>query len=87
MYWGDSSRGDTRLNRIESANFDGSDRVVLFLGQTINPFDIVIYGDTIIWSDWYFNQLVTINISNPNTASVMGPTFNRPGGLHVQYGK
>ena len=56
--------------------------------QNIHPFDIGIYRDTILWSDWAFRTLVTMNIYVPNYASLTGSlTFERSGGLHIQYGE
>ena len=84
MYWCDAG-----LDKIESANIDGSDRVVLSIYTVgINPFDIDIYGNTLIWSDWTYKQLIIMpNITVPSQVLLIGPSFNRPGGLHIQYGK
>ena len=85
MYWCDAG-----LDRIESANLDGGDRVHLFgpAQQDIHPFGIGIYDDTILWSDWTFATLVTMEISVPNAAALTGSiTFLRAGGLHIQYGE
>ncbi|XP_072040242.1 IgGFc-binding protein-like [Amphiura filiformis] len=85
MYWCDAG-----LNKIESSDLDGGERTLLINtgdATDIHPFDIGIYRDTILWSDWLFQQLVTMNISIVNTAQLVGSnTFARGGGLHIQYG-
>lgn len=46
LYW-----GDAKVDRIESINFDGSDRTVL-LRSTKHVFGLAVDEEFIYWSDW-----------------------------------
>ena len=54
VYWSDSD-----LDKIEYANYDGSERMVL---ETQNvglayPFGLTVAGDVLFWTDWGTNTL------------------------------
>ena len=81
---------DAGTNKIESANLDGSNRVVqISTGNTdIHPFDLGVYGNNIIWTDWLFNKVVKMSTQVGTNAVLSGPAaFNRASGIHIQYGR
>ena len=43
---------ESELHRIESMNYAGSDRRVLYSDSTIIPFDLALFKTTLFWSDW-----------------------------------
>jgi hypothetical protein len=43
---------ESNLDRIESINYDGSDRRVLYSVANIHPFDLALYKNTLYWGDW-----------------------------------
>lgn len=45
IYWCDS-----KLNSIESANKDGSDRVVVIHGETHHPISLEVFEDQLYWN-------------------------------------
>ncbi len=85
MYWCDAG-----LNQIESADLDGNNRVLHINtgGTDIHPFDIGIYEDTILWTDWVFPRLVRMNTTVHQRAELVGAdVFGRAVGLYIHYGK
>ncbi|KAJ8320243.1 hypothetical protein KUTeg_001830 [Tegillarca granosa] len=56
LYW-----SDARLDKIEYADFDGRNRVVLLTDVPQHPFGLVVYGDYIYWTDWMLRAVVRIN--------------------------
>lgn len=47
LYW-----GDAKLDKIEMANLDGSDRRVLVSDQLSHIFGFSLLGDYVYWTDW-----------------------------------
>ncbi|XP_023239238.1 low-density lipoprotein receptor-related protein 6-like [Centruroides sculpturatus] len=47
LYW-----GDAKLDKIEMANLDGSDRRVLVSDQLSHIFGFSLLGDFVYWTDW-----------------------------------
>ena len=44
---------DANLDRIESSNYDGSNRTILIQGLFIfYPFSMTFYEDKLYWGDW-----------------------------------
>ncbi|XP_072019390.1 uncharacterized protein [Amphiura filiformis] len=83
MYWCEAG-----LNRIESSDLNGNNRLVhLNTGNNldIHPYDLGIYQDVIVWSDWAFRNLVKMGVQSIGQARLTGdPVFRRGGGLHIQ---
>merc|ERR1719354_378681 len=53
---------DAKLDRLESSNLDGSDRVeVLKDLLTLHPFSLAVLEDTLYWSDWTGDMLASCN--------------------------
>lgn len=56
LYW-----ADARLDKIERADLDGKNRVVLSKVSPQHPFDIAVYGDYIYWTDWVLHAVLRAN--------------------------
>ncbi|XP_069676734.1 low-density lipoprotein receptor-related protein 1 isoform X1 [Periplaneta americana] len=56
LYW-----GDARLDKIERAEYDGSNRVILAKVTPQHPFDLAVYGDFIFWTDWVLHAVIRAN--------------------------
>ena len=81
LYWCDAG-----LNRIESVDFDGNNRIKLFEYHQINihPFDLSISGTDLYWSDWAFYTLVRMDKYAGSNAELVGPpVLQQAGGLHI----
>ena len=54
IYWADSD-----LDKIEYANYDGSERMLLETEETglLYPFGLTVAGDVLFWSDWGSNAI------------------------------
>jgi sugar lactone lactonase YvrE len=48
IYW-----CDAKLDRIESSNYNGSDRRVVLDDVLPHPFGLTLLGDFIYWTDWH----------------------------------
>ncbi|XP_068084350.1 prolow-density lipoprotein receptor-related protein 1 [Anabrus simplex] len=56
LYW-----GDARYDKIERAEYDGSNRVILNKVKPQHAFDIAVYGDYIFWTDWVLHAVIRAN--------------------------
>ncbi|XP_047119261.1 low-density lipoprotein receptor-related protein 1 [Schistocerca piceifrons] len=56
LYW-----SDARFDKIERANYDGTNRVVLSRVKPQHTFDIAVYGDYIFWTDWVLHAVIRAN--------------------------
>ncbi|XP_063218358.1 prolow-density lipoprotein receptor-related protein 1 [Bacillus rossius redtenbacheri] len=56
LYW-----GDARLDKIERAEYDGSNRMILGKVTPQHPFDLAVYGDYIFWTDWVLHAVIRAN--------------------------
>jgi len=53
---------DAKLNKLESANFDGSDRRRVIPDEYAkHPFSLAIFEDTLYWSDWQTREILSCN--------------------------
>lgn len=52
LYWTDS-----RLDKIEYCNYDGTKRVVLLHTTPKHPFGITVYENYVFWNDWFQNGI------------------------------
>ena len=81
LYWCDAG-----LNRIETVDLDGNNRIKLFEYHQINihPFDLSISGTDLYWSDWAFYTLVRMDKYAGSNAELVGPpVLQQAGGLHI----
>ena len=69
LYWADAG-----LDRIESANVDGSNRRVVISSGLNEPFDLTLLGDMIYISDTNLGILAA-NISGAQPVEVVYDTF------------
>ncbi|KAI9558491.1 hypothetical protein GHT06_015278 [Daphnia sinensis] len=56
LYW-----SDARLDKMERADLDGKNRVVLSKVSPQHPFDIAVYGNYIFWTDWVLHAVLRAN--------------------------
>lgn len=56
LYW-----ADARLDKVERADYDGGNRIVLTHSMPKHPFSIAIYGDLLFWTDWALGSVVRAN--------------------------
>ena len=64
LYWADAS-----LDKIESANVDGTERTVLLQEGVLHPFSIAVFDSTLYWSDWqadtvFSSKLIAMRLTN-----------------------
>lgn len=52
---------ESNFHRIESINYDGSDRRIL-TSTAIRPFDLALFGSTLFWSDWGTRSIEKIDV-------------------------
>lgn len=56
LYWVDS-----KLNRIESVNLDGSGRHIVIGNVLKHPYGLAVFENNIYWSDWKAKSVETCN--------------------------
>lgn len=54
---------EAKLDKIETSDYNGNNRQVLYMHRGIHPFGIVIRGTFLHWTDWIYG-LQTMNISD-----------------------
>ena len=79
LYWMDAS-----LDKFESSNADGSNRRLLSTTHIYHPFGITFYQNTVYWTDWQLNAILTTPVSHPTQVSVvMRYLVHHPMGISV----
>ncbi|XP_034243195.1 prolow-density lipoprotein receptor-related protein 1 isoform X1 [Thrips palmi] len=73
LYW-----CDARLDKIERAEYDGSNRVVLVEIITHHPFDIAVYGNYLFWTDWVLHAVLRVNKFSGDDVVVLRKDVQRP---------
>ncbi|KDR21144.1 hypothetical protein L798_04073, partial [Zootermopsis nevadensis] len=76
LYW-----GDARLDKIERAEYDGSNRVILAKATPQHPFDLAVYGDYIFWTDWVRNAVIRANKYTGEDVVLLRKEVPRPMGI------
>ncbi|RZF40959.1 hypothetical protein LSTR_LSTR013214 [Laodelphax striatellus] len=76
IYW-----GDARLDKIERADYDGSNRVVLTSIMPQHPFDIAVYGEFIFWTDWVIHAVIRANKYTGEEVTILRRDIPRPMGI------
>lgn len=56
LYW-----ADARYDKIERADYDGRNRVVLAHSTPKHPFAMAVYGDLLFWTDWILHAVIRAN--------------------------
>jgi len=75
---------DSHYHRIESINYDGSDRRVLYSDDKILPFDLALYHNTLFWSDWRSRSIEKMDIKTGKRLGNFGTlTADRIAGVVV----
>ncbi|KAJ6647666.1 Prolow-density lipoprotein receptor-related protein 1, partial [Pseudolycoriella hygida] len=76
IYW-----ADARLDKIERADYDGSNRVVLTHSMPIHPFAMAVYGDLLFWTDWVLNAVMRANKYSGSDVVWLRKGIPRPMGI------
>ena len=48
---------DAMLDKIETSNLDGSLRRIVVAEESIHPFGLIVYNNSILWTDWVDNMI------------------------------
>ncbi|XP_065578254.1 prolow-density lipoprotein receptor-related protein 1-like isoform X3 [Artemia franciscana] len=76
LYW-----ADARLDKIERAELDGSNRVVLSKVTPHHPFDLAVYGDQLFWTDWVLHAVLRANKFTGEDVTWLRKDIARPMGI------
>ncbi|XP_053380060.1 deleted in malignant brain tumors 1 protein-like [Mercenaria mercenaria] len=78
LYWADGSK-----NRIEKANLDGSNRVVLHRDIQAHYFGLALYMNTLYYTDWQQGTVMSLPTSGGSSTRFGPPGFRRLNDIHV----
>ena len=80
LYW-----ADARLDKIESSNIDGSNRILLTNLSTIyHPFSITLFRGVLYWSGWFLQSIISVPLDAANRNTTIVPELDeRPMAVHV----
>lgn len=67
LYW-----ADAYLDKIESSNVDGSNRILLSTVGVDHPYGIALFSNTLYFTDWSGPSVKTININGGNATAIFG---------------
>ena len=65
LYW-----ADAKVDKIESVNFDGSNRKTVLSGLR-HPFGLAIFHDSLIFSDWQDRSIFMVSRQNTSNITVL----------------
>ena len=81
FYW-----SDAHLNTIESARMDGTDRRRVVEREAQHPFSLAVFEDTLYWSDWGREELLSCNkYTGKNMTVLVKEAGVRPMGLVITH--
>eukprot|EP00116_Pleurobrachia_bachei_P007301 sb/3467563/ len=61
---------DAKTKRVEGADLDGGNRMILQSTDLVHPFGATIYGDEIFWTDWGRSSVEAVNKDGTNRRTV-----------------
>lgn len=76
LYW-----ADARLDKIEKADYDGTNRVVLAHSTPKHPFAMAVYGDNLYWTDWILHSVISCNKYSGGDVLMLRKDISRPMGI------
>ncbi|CAG7828356.1 unnamed protein product [Allacma fusca] len=76
LYW-----VDARLDKIERADFDGSNRRVIGKDKPKHAFAIAVFGDYIYWTDWVLLSVLRANKHTGDDVVVLRKDIPKPMGI------
>lgn len=76
LYW-----ADARLDKVERADYDGGNRLVLTHSIPKHPFSIAIYGDLLFWTDWALNSVLRANKFTGTDVVWLRKNIDKPMGI------
>ncbi|XP_071823394.1 prolow-density lipoprotein receptor-related protein 1-like isoform X3 [Apostichopus japonicus] len=56
LYW-----CDARLDKIERADLDGSNRKIIVDSEPVHPFGLAVHEDFLFWTDWVTRAVIRVN--------------------------
>jgi low-density lipoprotein receptor-related protein 1 (alpha-2-macroglobulin receptor) len=74
---------DARLDKIERADYDGKNRVILSKSAPKHPFSIAVFEDFIFWSDWTLHGVLRANKYSGNDVIFIKRDIDHPMGIVV----
>ena len=80
LFWSDAS-----LDKLESSDFDGQHRQILFERQFIfYPFGLAFFNSTLYWGDWVVGFVFRLSVIDPTDYNYVAPVLeSEPTGLRV----
>ncbi|KAL9703738.1 hypothetical protein quinque_007256 [Culex quinquefasciatus] len=76
LYW-----ADARYDKIERADYDGKNRVVLAHSTPKHPFAMAVYGDLLFWTDWILHAVIRANKYSGSDVVWLRKDIARPMGI------
>ncbi|XP_055528067.1 prolow-density lipoprotein receptor-related protein 1 [Wyeomyia smithii] len=76
LYW-----ADARYDKIERADYDGRNRVVLAHSTPKHPFAMTVYGDLLFWTDWILHAVLRANKYSGSDVVFLRRDIARPMGI------
>lgn len=81
LYW-----ADAKLDKIEVSDLNGGNRRVVFSSTTdIHPFGLILYQQTLYWTDWNTNSISRFNLTSRKEGIVV-TGIRKPTGVHLHDG-
>ena len=59
LYWIDAN-----LDKVESSDYDGTNRRIIIASGIFHPFSVTIFNNTLFWTDWQLDAVFMRNTSN-----------------------
>lgn len=76
LYW-----ADARLDKIEKADYDGTNRIVLAHSTPKHPFAMTIFEDSLFWTDWILHAVIKCNKHSGGDVTFLRRDVGRPMGI------
>ncbi|XP_055591150.1 low-density lipoprotein receptor-related protein 1 [Uranotaenia lowii] len=76
LYW-----ADARFDKIERADYDGRNRIVLAHSTPKHPFAMAVYGDLLFWTDWILHAVIRANKYSGSDVVWLRKDIARPMGI------
>ncbi|XP_030827887.1 uncharacterized protein LOC115919137 isoform X2 [Strongylocentrotus purpuratus] len=80
LYWCDAG-----LERLETADFNGRDRRLLFtFGRNVHAYDVAVRGQFLYWTDWTMQSVLKMDKDTGSGIATVGPNdYLRPNGIYM----
>ncbi|XP_030828965.1 uncharacterized protein LOC593350 [Strongylocentrotus purpuratus] len=80
LYWCDAG-----LERLETADFNGRGRRLLFtFGRNVHAYDVAVRGQFLYWTDWTMQSVLKMDKDTGSGIATVGPNdYLRPNGIYM----